>query len=195
MTRGTRLHLTREQVVVRAFAQLTAIPASPPGAPDDAGHRPVGYRLEAENGGDDPTAAGCWDWSYNDRAPTADCIGFALHCLGIDRMQPGYKGSRGEWLNCQSICDDAAGARRFFELVPWDQQLAADLLIDTGHVGVIVRRACSWTVGGRPVSCPPMVVDCSPRHGRAGATIGHAGIGVGGPWSSACRVVRLRGLV
>jgi hypothetical protein len=197
MTRGTRLQLTRAQVVDRAWAQLRAIPAPPPGAPPDAGGRPITYRLETENGGDDPSQAGCWDWSFGNRTPTADCIGLVLHCLGIDRLQPGFKGSRGEWLNCASICDDADGARVFFEPIAIDQAIEGDVIISRGkdgghgHIAVIVRRACRWKVGDRVETSPPLVIDCSRRHEDQ---LGHEGVGLGTPWSTSCRAVRYRGL-
>lgn len=159
---------------------ILAIPKPPAGAPPDAGNRPIAYRLEGGyNGGDDPTAPHCASWSYGDRTPTADCIGLALWSCGIDRKQPGYSGTRGEWLNCASLLDDADGAMRFCEPIAVRSRTEpGDLLITRDHVGVIVRPG----VG----EFDHLVVDCSPRHGRSTA------VGVGGPWSDACRVIRIK---
>jgi hypothetical protein len=176
--RGLILNLTREQVRDRVLSQVVALPAPPPGTPLDAGNRPIAYRLEGGwNGGFDPTADHCASWSYGARTPTADCIGLALWGSGIDRKQPGYKGSRGEWLNCASLLDDADGAQVYCRgLGTHESPLPGDWLLTRDHIGVIVRP---------PVpNFDELVVDCSPRHGRQ-----HA-VGIGGPWSDACRVIR-----
>ncbi len=179
MTRGTWLPSTPALRVQRALSQVYAVPTPPPGAPADAGKRPIAYRLDGGyNGGDDPHAPHCASWSYGDRTPTADCIGLALWSCMIDRKQPGYAGSRGEWLNCASLIDDVDGACRF--ALPIDDAKAqpGDLLITRDHVGVIIRPAIG--------DFDHLVVDCSPRHGRQTA------VGIGGPWSDACRVIRIR---
>lgn len=180
MIRGTKLTLQRDYVVARGWSQIAAIPTPPPGAPADAGNRPIAYRLEGGfNGGFDPRAPHCASWSYGDRTPTADCIGFVLWASGIDRMQPGYKGTRGEWLNCASILDDAKGPRVYCELVGDDEDVVAlpgDWLVTPDHIGLIVRPA-NATSG-------VLVIDCSPRHRR------DAAINTGYAWSDACQVVR-----
>jgi hypothetical protein len=199
MTRGTRLTLTRQEIVARALFGLVAVPPAPAGAPGDAGGRPGHYRLPYPNGGDDPTRGfglnqpHCFAWAYGDRTPVADCIGFALYCLGIDRKQPGYKGLNGEWLNCAAIVADAQGACKFFTRIKEEDALPGDLLVDDKHVGVIVRRALHWFVDtdgdgvkdkGEERDEDILVIDCSPRHGRESA------IGLGHRWSSKCIVAR-----
>lgn len=182
--RGQVLKLTRAEVVRRALSQLTAVPKLPPGNwPADAGNRPIGYRLTpGYNGGFDPTAEHCASWSYGGRSPTADCIGFVLWASGIDRFQPGYKGSRGEWLNCASLLDDAHGARVFCEPVEADTQggkaKPGDWCLDRGHISMVLRPATRTS--------DVLVIDCSPRHDQSR----QAGIGVGYPWSEACEIVR-----
>lgn len=180
MTRGTWLPFTMQERAMRAISMILAIPKPPAGAPADAGNRPIVYRLEGGyNGGDDPAAEHCASWSFGGRTPTSDCIGLALWAWGIDRKQPGYKGSRGEWLNCASLIDDADGECRFVTPIDDARAVAGDLLITRDHVGVIIRPGIG--------EFDHLVVDCSPRHGRLTA------VGIGGPWSDACRVLRGRG--
>ncbi len=175
--RGQNLRLDRYRAVARGFRELMSIPIPPKGAPPDAGNRPINYRLEEKNGGSDPGADDCCDWSYGERTPTADCIGFVLYCSGIDRKQPGYKGTRGEWLNCASLMDDAKGAQTYCRtLRDGEREMPGDWLLTRDHIGLIVRRATD--------DSEILVLDCSPRHGRK-----HA-IGLGGPWSDACTVIR-----
>ncbi len=181
MTRGKILHLTREEVVRRGLSQIVAIPALPPGTwPSDAGNRSIGYRLDPGfNGGFDPEAVHCASWSYGGRSPTADCVGFVLWASGIDRMQPGYKGSRDEWLNCASILDDAAGAKEFVRpLTTGEAILPGDWLLDTGHISLVVRPPTR-------TNAKPLVVDCSPRHDSTR----QAAINLGYAWSPACKIV------
>ncbi len=201
-TRGTTVKLSRKEIVERALFGIIAVPRAPRGAPADAGNRPPHYRLPYPNGGDDPTRAygiygepHCFAWAYGDRTPVADCIGFALYCLGVDRYQPGYTGTNGAWLNCKSIVDDANGPRKFFTRATEAEALPGDLLIDDAHVGVIVRPALRWWVDtdgdnvldkGEDRREDILVVDCSPRHGR------EASVNFGGRWSSKCIVVRAR---
>lgn len=202
-TRGTKLTLTRHEVVARALFGLVAVPLAPAGSPPDAGGRPGHYRLPYPNGGEDPTMGfqigqpHCFAWAYGSRVPVADCIGFALYSLGVDRKQPGYKGTNGEWLNCKSIVDDANGKQVYFVRVTEAEALPGDLLIDENHVGVIVRRALNWFVDtdgdgvkdkGEDRKEDILVVDCSPRHGRESA------VGLGHRWSSKCIVVRAKWL-
>jgi hypothetical protein len=176
--RGKILKLSRTAAVGRVLTQIVAMPTPPAGAPIGAGFRPIAYRLEGGyNGGFDPTASHCASWSYGNRVPTSDCIGLVLWASGIDRMQPGYKGSRGEWLNCASLLDDADGAKKFCR--PLDEKEmpeAGDWVLTRDHIGMLVRPATDTT--------EELVVDCSPRHGRQNA------VDTGGFWSDACRVIR-----
>lgn len=184
--RGTIRPTTRGEAVGRAMSMIIAVPKPPKGAPADAGNRPINYRLDAGfNGGADPLAPHCASWSFGDRTPTSDCIGLVLWASGIDRLQPGYKGSRGEWLNCASLLDDAQGAARFCELASiviarGGKVEPGDWLITRDHIGMIVRPDTTTNV----VDGDHLVVDCSPRHGRA-----HA-VDTGYPWSDACVVVK-----
>ena len=152
----------------------------PAGAPEGTEPSPIGYRLEpGHNGGSDPMAPHCGSPSFGDRVYTADCVGFVLWCLGSDRLQPGFKGFNGEWLNCASILRDSQREQLYFEPVPDPTHvLPADALITATHIGLIVR------VGAGDFDC--LVADCSPRHGRKTA------VGLGNPWDDACRVVRYR---
>lgn len=181
--RGVNLKLNRAQAVHRALQMVAARPKNKFGQ-----LVPIGYRLEGGfNGGFDPHAAHCASWSYGDRTPTADCIGFVLWASGIDRMQPGYAGSRGEWLNCASLLDDADGAKKFCRPVvrnvgsnqaPEDV-LPGDWLLTRDHIGIIVRPDNIEADG-----YDHLVIDCSPRHGRSTA------INTGYAWSDACRAIR-----
>lgn len=177
MARGKILDITAPQVVLRALSVLTSNPIPPPGSPKDAGGRAIQYSKEpGRNGGFDPTAPHPASWT-DKRIPTADCVGFALWACGIDRMQPGYEGSRGEWLNCGALMDDAEGECRFVRFVSDDQARAGDCLLTEGHIGVIIRPEC--------VNDGHMVLDCSPRHGRH-----NSAIETGGPWADNCKVIR-----
>lgn len=182
MTRGAVRPTTRTEAVQRALAMITAIPAAPAGAPADAGHRPIAYRLKDFNGGRDPYAPHCADWSYGLRTPTADCIGFVLWASGVDRYQPGYKGSRDEWLNCASLLDDADGAKVWCSPVSHVEAAPGDWLVTPDHIGMIVRP--DGTTIDETEASEHLVVDCSPRHGRSRA------VNTGYPWSAACRVLR-----
>lgn len=181
--RGLNLRLLRNQVIDRAFDNMRAVPKPPPGAPADAGHRPINYRLNDYNGGKDPLAFTCNEWSYGDRTPTSDCIGFVLHSAGLDRKQPGYHGSRGEDLNCAALMDDAESASPVFvRLVSaMERVLPGDFLLTRDHIALIIRPAPE----PNPQGVEHLVIDCSPRHQRNGQAIN-----TGGPWSDACVVVR-----
>src|SRR5678816_2773083 len=85
--RGERGNISRSHAVARALSAIAAVPKPPAGAPDNAGQRPIAYRLHEANGGRDPFAGMCSDWSYGNRTPTADCIGFALWASQLDRCQ------------------------------------------------------------------------------------------------------------
>lgn len=180
MSRGKILHLTPEEAVTRALSQVRAIPPLPPGSyPADAGNRAIGYRLDpGYNGGFDPEAPHCASWSYGGRSPTADCVGFVLWASGIDRMQPGYKGSRDEWLNCASILDDANGAQVYAVPVAPGTEKPGDWLLDTGHISMVIRPTTRTS--------KPLVVDCSPRHDSTRQSC----IDTGYPWSLGCKIVR-----
>lgn len=176
--RGVNLKLNRAQTVHRALQMIAARPKNKFGQ-----LVPIGYRLEGGfNGGFDPHAAHCASWSYGDRTPTADCIGLVLWASGIDRMQPGYKGSRGEWLNCASLLDDADGLKKFcrpVEVLTGEEVLPGDWLLTRDHIGMIIRPDNNSTDGFNH-----LVIDCSPRHGRSTA------INTGLAWSDACRPIR-----
>lgn len=179
-TRGTILPMSRLGAVERALSMIAALPKPPAGAPADAGNKPIAYRLEDFNGGSNPLAAHCADWSYGDRTPTADCIGLVLWASGIDRKQPGYAGSRGEWLNCASLLDDARGNKVYCELVGMDKPvLPGDWMLTSDHIGLVVRPA-------NAVDGKHLVVDCSPRHGRDTA------VNLGRAWSTKCQIVRYK---
>jgi hypothetical protein len=182
VTRGAVMSTTAVWAVQRALSMIGAVPMPPAGAPADAGRRPIAYRREDFNGGRDPFAAHCADWSYGLRTPTADCVGLVLWASGVDRCQPTYKGSRDEWLNCASLLDDANGSKVWCAPVRDSDARPGDWLVTPDHIGLIVRPECRL-VDGTEV-CDHLVVDCSPRHGRATA------VNTGYPWSSACRVLR-----
>lgn len=185
------LPLTRDQVVARALAHLTLVASPHPSSPPDFMPAPVAYRLDDSGrlGGDDPSAPHCADWSYGYRTLTADCVAFALYCAGLSRYQPGYKGTRGAWLNTDSISDDAEGQMRFFRpLFSGERVLPGDLFVTRskyvlgvrshiGHIGVVVRP--------RPSDAfEHLIIDCSPFHGKTTA------IGLRKPWSNGGLFVR-----
>jgi hypothetical protein len=180
VSRGTILRLYHWEAVQRALSMIVAVPIPPAGSPSDAGNRPINYRLEDYNGGDDPRAPHCASWSYGNRTPTADCIGFVLWASGVDRKQPGYSGSRGEWLNCAALCDDAdlsvKGPQFCRNLARFEKALPGDWVLTRDHIAMLVRPDTT--------DSDPLVVDCSPRHGRKNS------INTGGFWSETCRIVR-----
>lgn len=181
--RGTILGLDRAVAVQRVMAMIVALPSNAEGP------KPIAYRLDAYNGGNDPGATYCSNWSWGDRTPTSDCIGLVLWASGIDRLQPGYAGSRGEWLNCASLLDDADGARKYCRpLISQGHNreavLPGDWLLTPDHIGMIVRPDNNATDG-----FDHLVVDCSPRHGRDRA------VNTGYAWSEGCRVIRPTTLV
>jgi hypothetical protein len=164
--RGEILYLHREEAVARAVSQLSVLVLG----------KPIHYRLKDFNGGADPHAAHCASISpaggaYKVKTPTADCIGLVLWSSGIDRKQPGYEGSLGEWLNCSSLLADAHGEQRFCRpLATGEAALAGDWVLTKTHIGMYLRAG--------------LVIDCSPRHAR------NAGVGTGVPWSSMCQTLR-----
>lgn len=195
MIRGTRRPTTRADAVARAFVDLCAIPMPPPGAPSDAGNRPIAYRLETANGGKNPFAQNCGDWSYGDRTMTADCVGAVCFWLGIDRYQPDPNvfPEYGGWMNTDSIIEHAQAlhwppADLWRPVVgPLLPVRAGDVLVSPstrkplggrvpGHIGLIVRPATRVS--------DILVIDCSPTHGKDTA------IGLRGPWSKKCIVIR-----
>lgn len=195
MARGKILHITREDALWRALSQIVCVPTPPKGAPAGAGNRPIAYRLEEANGGFDPRgpldidgdghiefveleANHCASWSFGNRTPTADCIGFVMWASGVDRCQPGFKTPRVEgWLNCRSLMDDSRTSQRFCRLLRMHEApLPGDWLLTDDHIGMVIRSATAVS--------DLLVVDCSPRHGRPTA------INTGLAWSEACVVVR-----
>lgn len=165
--RGKILKLTRRQVRERAMSQIWVCPYD----------RPIGYQLKDYNGGQDPDAFYCGVWNPIRKRLTADCIGLALWASGIDRKQPGYAGSLGEWLNCSSLLADAHGAMKFCRpRMSGEAAKVGDWLLTRTHIGVIVRPA--FAKGQKH-----LVVDCSPRHGR------DTGVNTGYAWSTSCEVV------
>lgn len=173
MSRGKILGLTRAEAYDRALSMVTALLKNKLGE-----LKPIAYRLKDYNGGDDPTRIHCANWSYGERTPTSDCIGLLLWSSGVDRKQPGYKGSLGEWLNCASLIADARGAQVYCRpLKPGEKAEIGDWLLTKDHCGLIVRPDNDSTDG-----FDHLVVDCSPRHGRDRA------VNTGYPWSEACRV-------
>lgn len=191
--RGLNLELQRAQVVMRALGAVYCRPVRPDRAPDDWVPCLIQYRLEGGYNGDkDPAAPHCASWSFGLRVPTADCVGFALWAAGIDRYQPGYAGSRGEWLNCDSIIDDAHGARKFFFPVSSLGGQPGDLLVspsgagEHGHIGVLLSS-------GNGSRQETMAVDCSPFHAvyKDVTTAREKGaIGFRPQWSKDCQVIR-----
>ncbi len=186
------LNLTRDQVVARALAHLTLVARKHKLSPPDFEPAPLAYRLDDSGclGGDDPAAENCGDWSYGYRRLTADCIGFALYCAGIARRQPGYNGSRGEWLNTDSVLDDAAGPMKFFRFLSvsaGEKPLPGDLCVSASTKGILTSRPGHIGVVIRPAPSPAynhLVIDCSPFHGRDTA------VGLREPWSDKCKIVR-----
>lgn len=178
ITRGTIRPTTRAAAVQRGLAQLTIV-GLPPNAP--AGSLPCAIHYCEEpghNGGANPLGPHCASPAFGARVWAADCVGLVLDALGIDRLQPGYVGISGEWLHCPSMIDDAEHGQRWFEPVDYKLAESGDVLITRDHTGLIVRPARG--------EGDHLVVDCSPRHGRK------TGVGTGGPWSEACRVIRYR---
>ncbi len=166
MTRGLILKLPRGEAIRRTTSMLYTLALG----------KPINYRLEDYNGGHNPLAKHCADFSYGGRTPTSDCIGLILWGAGVDRKQPGYSGTRGEWLNCASLLDDADGEQRFCRPILVGGAYPGDWVLTRSHIGMLLRPDLE--------DSDPLVIDCSPRHGRRNA------IGTGGYWSGECRVVR-----
>jgi hypothetical protein len=169
---------------------ILVIPVPPAGSPSDAGCRPGAYRLEDMNGGKDPYAPHCFDWSYGSRTPTGDCVALVLWASGLDRLQPDYAGSDGPWLRCPSLIADADGARVWCAPVEYAKARPGDWLVTAGHIGEVIRGP-QYLPNGKMTS-DILVVDCSPRHAVANETgeQNACAVGIGYSWSKACRVVR-----
>lgn len=183
-TRGAIRKTSDIEAVRRALSALSQVPPPPDPTIEDAGHRPIAYRLEGGfNGGFDPFAPHCASWSYGGRTPTADCIGFVLWATGVDRCQPEYHGSVGVWLHCGSLLADADGDRVWCEPVDEHAAKPGDWLITQSHIAMIIRPAI---FSPSVMRFDHLVIDCSPRHGRETA------IGIGLPWSESCRVLRYK---
>ncbi len=124
-----------------------------------AGRKDIGYSMTpGKNGGRDPNAKD--PCSVGTR--TADCVGFALWAMGLDRYQPDFVcGSYEGWINTNSMMLDALGLRSFFtpmvELVyphllvypSASKKLLAQGYPRVGHVGVVVEidRAVHCSAG------------------------------------------------
>lgn len=180
MTRGEILKLSRTDVYHRAYQAITGCVFV------DGRRLPIAYRLKEVNGGFDPAASHCAGISTSGEwkgYPTADCIGFALWASGIDRKQPGYKGTAGEWLHCPSLLADAKGAQKYCRVLkPGETAKIGDWLLNKNHIGVIIR-----TDAYGPAH---LVADCSPRHRRRAKVVTDPAIGVGYAWAADCIVVR-----
>ncbi len=167
--RGLILRIERAEAIRRTLSMLHVIIKG----------LPINYRLDDYNGGDNPVAPHCANLSYGGRTPTSDCIGLVLWGSGVDRKQPTYSGSRGEWLNCASLLDDAHSAtgRRFCRpLTGAEKPQAGDWVLTRDHIAMLLRPDGE--------DSDPLVIDCSPRHGRRNA------VGTGKYWSDACEVIR-----
>lgn len=139
------------------------------------------YRLGT--GGRDPHAALPW----TGQPPAADCVGFVMWALGVDRYQPwvptGMIHSYGGWMNCDSALADAQGPGVVWELV--DKPQPGDLVVygrrpggGHGHVGIITEclvDTSTWTANLWRRSYPMRwrflrklkVVDCGASKARA----------------------------
>ena len=104
-------------------------------------------------GGRDPHAPTPFTWHNGERG--ADCIGFAMWCLGLDRFQPKEFRYYAGWMNTDSILDDAhtGCAGGHWEVV--NRPVPGDLVIyhslrragrmtRMGHVGVITAVPAEW---------------------------------------------------
>lgn len=147
---------------------------------------PIGYRLKpGHNGGMDPTAEHCGQWSYGGRQLTADCIGLVMWASGLNRWQKGYKGPSGEWLDCNAIFKDAkeneAGraAREWSYQVTWQEAKLGDWVVTPKHIEMVIRPECNGNNG-------PLLIGCSPRFD----TTCYQSIGVGRVWDRSAIVVR-----
>lgn len=184
--RGEIFECTPSEAVSRVFSQLIALPPLPEGPQEGrSAPVPIAYRLHDMNGGFDPEAPYCASWSYGNRTPTADCIGLVLWASKIDRKQPGYKGSQGEWLSCISIIDDARKEGRFSKLVGNDEvhgkkARPGDWLVNSAHIGMVIRPETEVSA--------LLVIDCSPRHATDANR--NAAIGIGRAWADDCIIVR-----
>jgi hypothetical protein len=85
----------------------------------------------------------------------ADCVGFALWCLGLDRYQPGVFNHYDGWMNTDSILDDAEHGVggdhwEFLErprlgcLVIYPSIRKDGRMKRMGHVGVVVGVPAEW---------------------------------------------------
>lgn len=67
------------------------------------------------------------------------------------------------------------GRQRFGSFITEEAAQPGDWCIDRGHIAMVVRAKNAVT--------SPLVVDCSPRHGRKTA------VGMGFEWSDACKYI------
>lgn len=104
-------------------------------------------------GGREPNAATPFT-SHNGKRG-ADCIGFALWCLGLDRYQPKVFNHYDGWMNTDSILDDAehgAGGDHWELLerprpgclVVYRSKYANGKRVLMGHVAVVVEVPAEW---------------------------------------------------
>ncbi len=118
---------------------------------------PARYKLGA--GGRNPHTP--TPFTQKDGVEGADCIGFVLWCLGLNRYQPqvedGTIGDYGGWINTDSAMGDANSAQVFFEFT--DKPAPGDLVVfpsipdgrggrkRIGHVGLITATGdtSGWT--------------------------------------------------
>lgn len=174
MARGMKIAVNRMAAVTRACAMPLYTGHMTKNSPEDFFPRPIGYRLG--DGGKDPSAEHCGDWSYGYRTLTSDCIGFVMWALGIDRYQKAGFPEFSGWLNTDSILLHIAAKHEKPWFIPVELKDAkvGDLLVvgstrswlgkrKPGHIKMIVRVAT-------PVS-PMLVVDCSPSNGAAAVAI------------------------
>jgi len=191
VSRGTVVPLTPAQVVARALYladektildlddHVLVRTDTPERCPT------IFYRLEAHNGGTDPTApdpASRWRTEGGFNAVTCDCMGGAAWCAGFDRYQPmrmrkaiGYGGA----FNTNSMILDITlplltGETRCFESLGRPEP--GSMIVcksgspghKVGHVGTVVGyQLAEWDPTQRACWEAIEVVDVAGRAGRA----------------------------
>jgi hypothetical protein len=139
MARGKIIPITPHEAIMRAL-DTVALPRSR-------------YKLGA--GGKDPESK--TPFTELDGVIGSDCVGFVLWCLGVDRFQEKLFSTFGGWINTDSIMQDAAGKKEFFEFVsqpqPGDLVVFPSIYVNgkrkrIGHVGIVSSVAIDvsdWT--------------------------------------------------